>query len=198
MSYDAVECFWVEPNGKAVRSLRRFSNGSVGGRCPYIAGEYSYHTASVDIGENAATWNHTDHGKVVALIPPESYPNDPRWPTQCECGYIFIDDDHWQVNQEPIYESKDGRTAWILPSHGRRPTPGAMFDTFWRPELQKDDGWAISVVCPNSAVWCIDSQATSGGFWTREGTPPNLTVSPSIVAGDYHGFLQGGVLTAGI
>lgn len=198
MHYEAVECFWVEPNGRSIRTLRRYSRGRGGNRCPYMAGEYSYHTRSVEIGEFDATWTKEPHGKYVGLVRAEEYEGDPRWPTRCECGYEFKPDDEWQAGQEPIYESEDGRRAWTSPAHRRQPTPGAMFDTFWRPELRKTDGLAISVVCPNGQVWCIDDKATSGGFWTREGTPPKLTVSPSIVAGDYHGFLRNGVLTASL
>lgn len=201
-AYAPVECFWVEPNGKAIRSLRRYSNR--GGRCPYKSGEYSYHDKSVEIGEFDAVWTdepateHRPGARFVASISVEEYEGDKRWPTQCECGYVFTVEDHWQVNQEPIYEAKDGRAAWVHPSHGRSPTPGAMFDTHWRPELRKEDGLAISVVCQDGTVWCIDDEATSGGYWKRTGEPPNLTVEPSIQTPKYHGFLQDGVLTASL
>lgn len=194
MSYPSAECFWVEPTEKAVRTLRRYRRGEEG--CEQ--NRFGYHDAVVEIGDFDVIWTHEDDGaKFVASIAVAVYGRDDRWPTHCVCGYEFTKEDHWLVNQEPIFESADGRRAWTSPSHGREPTPGAMFDTFWRPELRKEDGLAISVVCPDGGVWCIDDKASSGGFWTREGTPPLLTVSPSIQTGGYHGHLQNGVLTAG-
>jgi hypothetical protein len=196
--YDSVECFWVDPTGKGIRTFRRYSRDE-DLDCPDKPGEYSFHSASVEIGDDFdMIWvDESDGSRFVASLDLEEFGDDPRWPTHCSCGYEFRVDDEWQVNQEPVYEAADGRRAWTSPAHHRKPTPGAMFDTFWRPQLRKADGLAISVVCPNGAVWCIDDQATGGGYWTREGTAPCLTVSPSIVAGDYHGHLQNGVLTAG-
>ncbi len=198
MPYEAVECFWVEPTGKALRTLRRYSDAE-NGECPAHPGAYSHHDVSVEIGADFdVIWNdEPDGARYVAALSVEDFGDDPRWPTHCTCGYEFRLDDHWQVNQEPVYAGADGREAWTSPAHGRKPTPGAMFDTFWRPELRKADGRAISVVCPDGQVWCIDDQATGGGYWERHGEAPRLTVTPSIMTGDYHGFLTDGVLTAG-
>lgn len=198
MPYEAVECFWVEPNGKAVRTLRRFKSGDEDG-CD--RNEMGYHGATVDIGEQYdVVWSEPDSedGAVfLALLHAENYRSDPRWPTHCVCGYEFTPEDEWQVNQEPVYESADGRKAWTSPAYGREPTPGAMFDTKWRPSDRKEDGLSISVVCPDGAVWLIDGQASGGGYWTRQGTPPKLTVTPSILTPGYHGYLTDGILTAG-
>jgi hypothetical protein len=192
--YSGVPCFWVEPNGKADRSLRRY--GSEG--CPLRDG--GYHNASVGIGQFDVVRSEPDPDngvRYIASIPVDEYLGDPRWPTHCECGYAFQVEDKWQANQFEIYQAEDGRQTYITQAFGHKPLPGAMFDTFWRPELRKEDGLAITAICPNSMDWCIDAEATGGGFWTREGTPPNLTVSPSIVAGDYHGHLQNGAFTDG-
>lgn len=192
--YSGVPCFWVEPNGKADRTLRRYG----GKGCP--AGHGDYHGASVNIGQFDVVLSEPDpeNGvRYIAAISSDEYLGDPRWPTHCECGYAFQADDKWQVNQHELYQAEDGRQTHITKVFGKEPLPGAMFQTFWRPELRKEDGLAISVVCPNGEVWCIDEEASSGGHWTREGTPPNLTVSPSIIAGDYHGHLQNGAFTDG-
>lgn len=193
--HEAVECFWVEPTGKAMRTLRRYRRGEEA--CEQ--NRMGYHTATVEIGDDFdVLWTQEDDGaRFVAAIDNSEYAGDPRWPTHCECGYEFSADDHWQAGQEPLYAAADGRRAWTSHAHGRQPTPGAMFDTFWRPELRKEDGLAISVICPDGTEWCIDGPATGGGLWTREGTPPALTVSPSIQTGGYHGHLQSGILTAG-
>jgi len=191
--YEAVECFWVDPNGRAERFLRRYRRGEE--TCD--VNPMGYHTSTASIGEFDMLWTQSDGVQFIAAIDSADYAGDERWPTHCGCGYEFIEDDHWQAYQEPVYVAADGRQALTSHAHGRRPTPGAMFDTFWRPEIRKPDGLAISVICPDGTIWCIDDRASSGGFWTREGTPPVLTVSPSIQTGDYHGHLQSGVLTAG-
>lgn len=196
--YEPVECFWVEPTGKAIVSMRRSAQAEEGCEHPEHEGRYGYHSKSVELGEDFdVRWTEEADGRFVASIDPEEFAEDPRWPTHCDCGYEFKAEDGIQVVQEPIMESADGRRAFTSPAYGRKPTPGAMFETYWRPALRKEDGRAISAVCPNGEVWCIDEEASSGGFWERTGEPPNLTVTPSIVAGDYHGHLTAGSFTAG-
>ena len=53
----------------------------------------------------------------------------------------------------------------------------------------------IEVVCPNGEVWCIDRKSSNGDGWQVTGDWPDITCQPSIVAGDYHGFLRGGEFT---
>lgn len=192
---EPVECVWVEPTGKAVRTLRRYQRGE--DPCSANPG-YDYHQAAVELGDHFdVVWRYYDDAaRAVATIDNADYAGDPLWPTHCACGYEFADEDHWQVVQEPTYAAEDGRLAWTSPAHGRKPTPGAMFDTFWRADLRKEDGLAISVVCPDGSVWCVDDRASSGGHWQRTGTPPAITVTPSILTPTYHGFLTNGVFNA--
>jgi hypothetical protein len=56
------------------------------------------------------------------------------------------------------------------------------------------DGHFVCVMTPGGE-WNIDGRSTGGGYWTRTGTPPKLTVRPSILIGRaYHGFLTDGKL----
>lgn len=54
---------------------------------------------------------------------------------------------------------------------------------------------------PGLQEFCVDGQCHNGerGYydgWTVSGTPPQITVSPSInMVGSYHGYLQNGVVT---
>lgn len=76
--------------------------------------------------------------------------------------------------------------------------PGMLLDAHWYPCEPGPDGIKLMAALPNGLLWCVDGQATGGGGWTRTGDPrqpETLTCSPSIVAGDYHGFLQGGRFT---
>ena len=59
----------------------------------------------------------------------------------------------------------------------------------------------IVVFMPDGGELCLDMAYRTNGImrpdragWTVTGTPPLLTVSPSIVISGYHGWLQGGVL----
>ena len=67
------------------------------------------------------------------------------------------------------------------------------------------DGHALVVRTP-SGDWAVDGPSSGGGKWTRTGTVPNITVTPSIVMGPhkdaegkilkpgYHGWLRDGAL----
>ena len=70
---------------------------------------------------------------------------------------------------------------------------------FLSPHYHRD--WAgkrppIELVCPNGDIWCIDRRSSNGDGWVVTGEWPNITCSPSIVAGDYHGYLRNGEFTA--
>jgi hypothetical protein len=69
---------------------------------------------------------------------------------------------------------------------------------FLSPHYYRD--WAgkrppIEIVCPNGYLWCIDRKSSNGDGWQVTGEWPNITCSPSIVAGSYHGFLRNGEFT---
>lgn len=89
--------------------------------------------------------------------------------------------------------------------------PGAMWWDVYRHFGTEADkalyrkARALFVCLPNGMPFCIDGPAYhwdettkktvySGGGWTRTGDPPNVTAAPSINTGDWHGFLQNGVL----
>lgn len=50
---------------------------------------------------------------------------------------------------------------------------------------------------PEGLPFCVDGPASRDSVgWVVTGVPPMITVSPSInVIGDYHGFIQAGVIT---
>lgn len=72
---------------------------------------------------------------------------------------------------------------------------------FLSPHYYRD--WAgkrppIEIVCPNGELWCIDRKSSNGDGWQVTGEWPNITCAPSIIAGDYHGFLRNGEFTPDI
>lgn len=83
-----------------------------------------------------------------------------------------------------------------------RDDPGAM----WRwPDLDRDGREAWVIVLPNRAgIWWTTYLADGTDppqMWDVTGEPPNITVSPSINAGDgpgpgnWHGWIRDGVMT---
>jgi hypothetical protein len=89
-----------------------------------------------------------------------------------------------------------GETLVMLYGHI---APGAMWHLDWlkgNPYYTGPDGLALAVALPNDAgQWWIDGPSSQGGNWQRTGTPPKITVTPSVhVPGKYHGWLRDGVL----
>jgi len=121
-------------------------------------------------------------------------PEDERWPLMCpKCGKEFPPDSTRQVWVKPVYE---GAPDGVLRSL-RNLLPGSMYDSLWETRYDgwhHADGHAWTVVLPDGVHWNIDRVARHGGRWERTGEPPELTVSPSIRTGTYHGHLVGGVL----
>jgi hypothetical protein len=93
-----------------------------------------------------------------------------------------------------------------------------MWDAWWMPgSWRGSDGIALMVRCPNGSDWHVDGRASNCTLpddrvhkcWVRHGDPRGCRVTVdkngntcaagggSIIAGDYHGFLVDGVLTAG-
>jgi len=209
MTYPATPTFWLEQTELARIELRRYSSrkGSTW-TC-----ETGWHQASVTTGDAPAVYAEHDDRRFLAVLP-ETPHDDPRWPTECDkgCGYTFTEDDHWQDNQHQLYEYGPHYLVTITEAD-----PGASWDAWWMPDNWRGpDGIALMVKCPNGSDWHVDGQASNctrkgekHECWVRHGDPrqANVTVDKngdtcaagagSILAGDYHGFLQGGILTAG-
>ena len=182
-----VVCFFLDRLPKIRRRLRRFTMNR---DCPVQSPDkVSCCNASAPLDEIGYTneiiewfdWTHLDE----------------RWPKQCAaCGYVFVADDNWQVASDFIYRRTDTGEELVW----RDAPAGAMIDCHWmRPHWRGPDGLCLMVKLPNGCEWIVDGPAASQddkskAGWTRTGTPPNVTATPSILARDYHGFLRDGVL----
>lgn len=108
-----------------------------------------------------------------------------------------------------VYETSDGR-CYHLGDHpittesgeAIDPAPvGAMWDCDWMHGCHENDtcydrnndGMVLCVRTPGGD-WVIDAPSRNGGFWSRTGTAPDITVTPSIVQPGYHGWLRDGCL----
>jgi hypothetical protein len=170
------------PTGRYRRCLRRYRS-----ECP--AG--GYHDATNDIGEVGETEREPVHG--------DRWPHDdPRWPAACAaCGHAFGPEDGWQLNDNAIYRLPGGAEFAFWGAFGRAAPPGTMIRARWADEFSNPPGesWLISL--PGGGEWITTQPATGGGYWTVTGTPPAITVSPSIwhnAPHGWHGFIRDGEL----
>lgn len=209
--YPGVACYWLEPNGRYRVGLRRFTFSE--------GGAHGHDASTITDRELPARWSKRDGHEFDTLEPiPKTMLNErglrvpavpghrsTSWPRRCEeCGEPFPRDAEWQAFQALGYTRSDtGETIWAR-HIDRREHAGALYDAPWLHDWPFDqpnvgaDGIALIAVCPNGAPWRVDGPATGGGRWTRTGDPrqpATLTVTPSIRAGDYHGFLQAGRFT---
>lgn len=217
MTYPATQTFWLERTDNVAWGLRRYAD-----RDRSTCGADSYHDALIYLGVQPAVFSERGTYAAVAAVDHD----DPRWPTGCRrCDFIFGVDDRWQTWQEGIYLRPDTGQQYVLHQSagadglGAPSAPvGASWDAWWMSDWAKGpDGICLMVRLPNGHDWMVDNEAnncTRPGdrnhkCWVRHGDPreSNVTVDKngatcaagagSILAGDYHGFLVGGVLTAG-
>lgn len=183
-----VRCFLIEPNGKWRTYYRRYSTD--GSACSNR--KRSYHDASVLISTDV-DGDHVSH----TIDPTDADRADPRWPTVCaSCGFVFGSTGVWQISRHPVYASAEGVEMEL---HDAR--PGAMWHAYWLDRVganRAPDGKNLIAICPDGSEWWIDGPASNGPGWTRTGTPPNVTCSPSILVPGYHGFLRDGVFTGDV
>lgn len=186
-------CFLIQPTRSYERSLRRYRVSNTGG--PKCSTGHDYHGAMnpLDVVE-AAEHPASVSGKLGAAGFPST---DPRWPVKCEaCDYVLKDTDEWQLFVKQLYVMPDGKVANLFDV-----PPGAMWTADWYGDsgdgYKGPDGkvWVVKLPGHNSNDWTFYGPSRDGGHWTVTGAPPNVTCSPSIGTGAYHGFLRDGVLT---
>ena len=220
MSYPATQTYWLDPTDQVAWGLRRYSRVGDGFDCAH-----GYHQALVYLGRAPVVYEQREDGSRYRTIGVRTPRDDPRWPKVCEkCdAYAFTDADEWQDWEELIYRRvSDGAEFVLHQSAGAdaigipSAPPGATWDATWLKAWPTPDGIHLMVLLPNGHTWHVDSQAsncTRPGephfCWIRTGDPRACHVTAgkdgdtcaagagSILAGDYHGFLRDGVLTAG-
>jgi hypothetical protein len=189
---DGIPLFIAEPAGTCRLSLRRFRYGE--------EGETHRHDAAVVIDESAPE-SPRDPDDTKPVTDGRVPHDDPRWPTRCDCGELFGDDDEWQVNEVPWYEGGGQRFAWGIGSWDG--PPGAMIRVPWRDSPGRPETWMVFL--PNGTYWCTNDRASRdegtklGPYWQVTGTPPLITVHPSIddqsPARPWHGWIRDGVMS---
>jgi uncharacterized protein DUF6527 len=175
----------AEPAGRHQRTLRRYSSRDLHA-CP----SHGYHDASAGIGEIAAADVQRASG--------DDWPHDDsRWPAACECGYEFTPDDHWQRHDSRIFALQDGTEFALWGSLGNCAPAGTMIRATWYDEHADQPGESWLVALPDGGDWITTQNASGGGCWAVAGTPPRITVSPSIwhnQPAGWHGWIRDGNL----
>lgn len=134
---------------------------------------------------------------------PGDYRSHPAWPTRCDgCQYPFTTTASRRVWTDPLFRTADGK-LW---AQGRLPI-GAIIRAWWQeapPRWVGPDGQSLQVKLPPGGPhdwWAIDGPAGNAPAgehgWQRTGTPPDLSVTPSIRSPEYHGFLGSNGTPAG-
>lgn len=192
-------CFWVEPIDLQSTVLRRHHgrhdlHDDPAGACPLMPGSFSYHHAEHRVEDAPVRWTAPDQqdGRRWMRIDVDGYEDHPGWQlvATCGCGYEFTEHDRLQVIGDQFYERDDGQ-RWPMAA-----LPiGAMLDCWWVP-WRGSDGVRLMVKLPpggRTDWWHVDGPAGNApGLlpgWTRTGTIPLISVTPSIASPDYHGFL---------
>jgi hypothetical protein len=179
-------CFFLEPTGQAMRWLRCYSKGP----CPNDPSPYGYHDVEVLVESTQVIVNEDK----TLSIESNDFAADPRWPTQCSCGYVFTHNDEQHVMWREVYRRQD--TGEEIPMQMPMPV-GSMWyaDYYTKLGWIGPDGHCLAVETPGG-LWVVDQPSTQGRPWQREGTPPKVTARPSInIVGRYHGWLTNGVLS---
>lgn len=174
--------------------LRRYAGE---GKC---SGPMGYHNAMSGV---VAEVPEEPNQSYTGTRPPVVDHADQRWPVRCECGYAFGESDTWQVFASGLYRRSDtgAIVAWD------EAPAGAVMDATWWAEGDHGgaDGHAWTIKLPDGSDFMTEQGAANCSCkskpfdpkhrcWTRTGTAPNFTVSPSIATPKWHGFLRDGVL----
>lgn len=101
-------------------------------------------------------------------------------------------------DDEPFYDVRRVDTGEIIKTNVEWMSGLPVGAMYWTGHEGRSSADHLSVVTPGG-TWCIDCPVNGGGRWTREGSPPHVTVSPSILiasgsSSEYHGWLRNGVL----
>lgn len=185
-----IECFWMEPVELGRHDLRRYQrlDDYSAATCP--ENRMRHHDTTVILGDETLPF---DPQGLLGYGRDDVPHDDPRWPRACHvCGAPFLDEDYWQHNVIRFFKgAPDGKlyTTRDMP-------PGAMYDAEWWPR-KGPDGITLAVVLPphgGDDVWMPDTGPHGQSPWTRTGTIPKVTCSPSILTPRYHGWLRDGWL----
>lgn len=112
-----------------------------------------------------------------------------------DVSYQLVEVEPW-----PDYEARRPGICWRVPLDWpvANSTYGEEYDFALSPEFRASGrDYVIKIVLPGGkGVWDCDHVSVDGASgWTITGELPNITASPSVDSGIYHGFLRDGAFT---
>ena len=178
----AWKLYLLQPLPFCRRTFRRFVFSS-NLKCPLPQG---YHDVSVLVGARDPFEDSTLYG--TSVIPErelDELMGTSKWPAKCPCGYAFQPTDELQDNRMRLFAGAPGGREYTISD--RDLPPGAC-------RMGADDN--LYVRMPDGEDFSPTLNYGGGEKWSMVGTPPAITVSPSInCVGSYHGWIRAGVLT---
>jgi hypothetical protein len=202
---EPITCRYYVATGQIRRYLRRYVSSDTR-KCPKSPDRLGY-TLYCDAQQHLDDIVPEPIDGIVLIRHYEWDHNDPRWPKACEhCGTPFSDSDEWQVHTDWLY--RDASDLASEPVALMRLPVGSIWEQPWGhgPDsiylLQRHIGDQLGpfphLFCRTpGGVWDMDTTSSKGQGWQVTGTPPRITVTPSILhsRGGWHGWLRDGILT---
>lgn len=147
--------FWLEPTEMERVWLRRYrSSKHASPGCPL---PFGYHNKSTLLKDRAdGLVEYLDDEK----DPDRPSDDSPYWPTHCDCGYAFQEEDPRQVFNMRLYRGAPDGQLYTL----HDAPPGAMWDATWAhtyPWMVGPDGISLHVKLPNGHDWNVDCEASN-------------------------------------
>lgn len=190
----AVRCFLLTPTDRVARWLRRSTSAlAVGVRLCEPAG---VHEAATRIEDGPLVLGE---GGAIGTEPLNWPPEDPRWPKKCRhCDHAFPGLRGGQLLYHRLYRTPEWNLVVTCPAPppGINAAPvGAMWFSEWQGNrgFQGPDGRCLCLMTPEGE-WCIDAPGSDRSTWTRTGTPPDVTVTPSVRFDRWRGKVENGFL----
>lgn len=187
-----IKCFLLEDLRTSRYCLRRYVSSDKA-KCSRPDGYHNAHSDPIADRPDPDFKRGDKYYGVCGMNPPEINHADPRWPKACACGYAFTEDDPWQISAGGLYRRKDNGeiVTW------RDAPAGSVAEAKW----WKENEWMVRlpdgsdfITCQRATNCRCPKDKPEHRCWTTTGTPPNITVTPSIQTGRWHGFLTNGVL----
>ena len=201
-----AKTFWCEETENVQLAMRVYDTEKL---CPTHEG-YGYCQTMKTLGLDSQTY------------PPRTYltvTNPDRisagsWPSECEhCGSVFDSKASRQLWKNRVYRRTDTGETFVKSPSKQMPV-GALWDAWYRGNRRGPDDIFLMCQTPGGE-WGIDDRATNCTMpedrehrcWCRHNNPKTEPVTVdkngntcaagagSIIIGDYHGFLQNGILT---
>jgi hypothetical protein len=112
----------------------------------------------------------------------------------------------WRINYHPDGPPEHKRVGDMWPApwmvegkYGETEARKYLSTSYYRDHFGKRPPLVVKL--PDGSEFCVDSQYMTGGVgngngWTVTGTPPLITVAPSVnIVGSYHGWISNGEIS---